>query len=300
MALSADSRLGPYEILSQIGAGGMGEVYKARDTRLNRVVAVKTLAHQISDKSELKKRFEREAQAIAALNHPHICVLHDIGNHEGIDYLVMEHLEGETLAGRLSKGPLPLDQALRYAIEIADALDKAHRQGVFHRDLKPGNIMALELFGRHVLKRPEDCSLHFELAVRRSSGITITIPLTPVIATPVQHGYDGYLGRNQTMQTVNVAELKNNLSLYLRQVRQGNEITIKDRHRVIARIIPALPSEDYEQELLELAAQGKVKLPQKPPDSNLWRTLKRARLSGGGRAGRGVLRRAMDEERRED
>lgn len=141
MALIVGTRLGPYEILSLIGEGGMGEVYQARDTRLNRTVAVKTLTQQISNSSELKKRFEREAQAIGALNHPHICVLYDIGNHANTDYLVMEHLEGETLASRLSKGPLPLDQALRYAIEIADAIDKAHGQGVFHRDLKPGNVM---------------------------------------------------------------------------------------------------------------------------------------------------------------
>ena len=141
MALSAGTRLGPYEIVSMIGAGGMGEVYKARDTRLNRTVAIKTLTQQFSDNADLKKRFEREAQAVAALNHPHICVLHDIGAQEGIEYLVMELLEGDTLAERLSKGPLPLDLALRYAAQIADALDKAHRQGVLHRDLKPGNIM---------------------------------------------------------------------------------------------------------------------------------------------------------------
>ena len=141
MALSAGTRLGPYEIVSMIGAGGMGEVYKARDTRLNRTVAIKTLTQQFSDNADLKKRFEREAQAIAALSHPHICVLHDVGIHEGTDYLVMEHLDGDTLASRLSKGPLPLDQALRYAAEIADALDKAHRAGIVHRDLKPGNIM---------------------------------------------------------------------------------------------------------------------------------------------------------------
>ena len=141
MALSAGTSLGPYEILSLIGAGGMGEVYKARDTRLNRTVAIKTLAQQVSNDSELKKRFEREAQAVAALNHPHICVLHDIGCQDGIDYLVMEYLDGETLAARLLKGPLPLEQALGYAVEIADALDKAHRASVTHRDLKAANIM---------------------------------------------------------------------------------------------------------------------------------------------------------------
>ena len=133
--------MGPYEILSAIGAGGMGEVYRARDTRLERIVAVKILPDHLSDRTELRERFEREARAIASLNHPHISTLHDIGHQDGTDFLVMEYLEGETLAERLKKGPLPLDQVLQYAIEISDALDKAHRKGITHRDLKPSNIM---------------------------------------------------------------------------------------------------------------------------------------------------------------
>src|SRR6202166_4581686 len=141
MAILPGRRLGPYEILSAIGAGGMGEVYKARDTRLDRIVAIKVLPSHLADRAELRERFEREARVVASLNHPHICTLHDIGHQDGIDFLVMEYLEGETLAQRLVKGPLPLDQVLRYAIEIADALDKAHRKGITHRDLKPGNIM---------------------------------------------------------------------------------------------------------------------------------------------------------------
>jgi len=141
LAIRTGQHLGPYEILSAIGAGGMGEVYRARDTRLERIVAVKILPDHLSDRAELRERFEREARTIASLNHPHICTLHDIGHQDGTDYLVMEYLEGETLADRLKKGPLPLDQVLRYAIEIADALDKAHRKGITHRDLKPGNIM---------------------------------------------------------------------------------------------------------------------------------------------------------------
>jgi Tol biopolymer transport system component/predicted Ser/Thr protein kinase len=141
MAILPGRRLGPYEILSSIGAGGMGEVYRARDTRLDRIVAVKVLPTHLADRSELRERFEREARTIASLNHPHICTLHDIGQQNGIDYLVMEYLEGETLAQRLQKGALPLEQVLQYAIEISDALDKAHRKGVTHRDLKPGNIM---------------------------------------------------------------------------------------------------------------------------------------------------------------
>jgi len=141
MPIAAGSQLGPHEIVSLIGAGGMGEVYRARDTRLDRIVAIKVLPAHLADNPELRERFEREARTIASLNHPHICVLHDIGRQDGTDYLVMEYLEGETLATRLLKGPLPLEQMLRYAMEIADALDKAHRKGVTHRDLKPGNIM---------------------------------------------------------------------------------------------------------------------------------------------------------------
>src|ERR1700740_2516027 len=141
MAILSGKRLGPYEILSAIGAGGMGEVYRARDTRLERIVAVKILPDHLSDRAELRERFEREARTIASLNHPHICTLFDIGHQDGTDFLVMEYLEGETLAERLKKGPLPLDQVLRYAIDIANALDKAHRKGITHRDLKPGNIM---------------------------------------------------------------------------------------------------------------------------------------------------------------
>src|SRR5713226_6679005 len=141
MGLRTGTRLGPYEILSAIGAGGMGEVYRARDTRLDRIVAIKVLPAHLADDPERRERFEREARTIASLNHPHICVLHDIGRQDGIDFLVLEYLEGETLAQRLLKGPLPIEQVLQYAIEIADALDKAHRKGITHRDLKPGNIM---------------------------------------------------------------------------------------------------------------------------------------------------------------
>jgi len=141
MSVSAGTRFGPYEILSAIGAGGMGEVYKARDTRLDRTVAIKILPTHLADRAELRERFEREAKTIASLNHPHICTLYDTGHQDDIDFLVMEYIEGETLAQRLQKGALPIQQVLQYAIEIADALDKAHRKGITHRDLKPGNIM---------------------------------------------------------------------------------------------------------------------------------------------------------------
>lgn len=141
MSLTKGQHLGPYDILSQIGAGGMGEVYRARDSRLARTVAIKVLPSELSNNSSLKQRFEREAKTISNLSHPHICTLHDVGHEDGIDYLVMEYLEGQTLAERLSKGPLPIDEVLRYALQICEALDKAHRQGIVHRDLKPGNIM---------------------------------------------------------------------------------------------------------------------------------------------------------------
>ena len=161
MPLEAGTQLGPYEILSPLGAGGMGEVYKARDTRLDRTVAIKVLLAHVADDPDLRQRFEREAKTISSLNHPHICTLHDIGQQDGIDYLVMEYLEGETLAQRLEKGALPLDRALQYAIEIADALDKAHRKGITHRDLKPGNIMITKAgtklldFGLAKLREPK-------------------------------------------------------------------------------------------------------------------------------------------------
>src|SRR5690349_14159839 len=141
MSLSSGVRLGPYEILDALGAGGMGEVYRARDTRLDRTVAIKILPEQLSSDPIRKQRFEREAKTISSLNHPHICTLHDVGSQDGLSYLVMECVEGETLAKRLEKGPLPLEQVLKYGAQIADALDKAHRSGVVHRDLKPGNIM---------------------------------------------------------------------------------------------------------------------------------------------------------------
>src|SRR5260221_4034292 len=141
MPLAPGAKLGPYEILTPLGAGGMGEVYRARDTRLERSVSIKVLPAEFSSDPVHKQRFEREAKAVSSLNHPHICVLHDIGSQDGIDYLVMECVEGETLAKRLERGPLPLEQVLKFGAQIADALDKANGSGVVHRDLKPGNIM---------------------------------------------------------------------------------------------------------------------------------------------------------------
>jgi len=141
MPLTTGSKLGPYEIIAPIGAGGMGEVYRAKDTRLDRIVAIKVLPSHLSENPQMKQRFEREARTISSLSHPNICSLYDVGHHNGTDFLVMEFLEGQSLANRLDKGPLPVDQVLKYGIQIAEALDKAHRQGVVHRDLKPANIM---------------------------------------------------------------------------------------------------------------------------------------------------------------
>ena len=141
MPLAQGTRLGPYAIEAPLGAGGMGQVYAAADTRLHRRVAIKVLAAGMAGDPTLTMRFEREAQAIAALNHPHICTLYDVGHHDGIDYLVMELVEGQSLADRIAAGALPLDQALACAIQIADALDAAHTRGIVHRDLKPGNVM---------------------------------------------------------------------------------------------------------------------------------------------------------------
>jgi serine/threonine protein kinase len=174
MPLGPGTRLGPYEILSALGAGGMGEVYKARDTRLDRTVAIKVLPAQFAADPEFRERFEREAKAISQLTHPHICTLYDVGSQDGTDFLVMEYLEGETLADRLAKGALSLEQALQVGIQIADALAKAHRAGVVHRDLKPGNIMVTKTGGK---------LLDFGLAktsasVGASAGISM-LPTTP-------------------------------------------------------------------------------------------------------------------------
>src|SRR5438270_2239716 len=141
MGLAADTKLGPYEIQSPLGAGGMGEVYRARDTRLERDVAIKVLPGSQSSDPSLRQRLDREAKAVSKLSHPNICTLHDIGHQDGVDFLVMELVEGETLEHRLVKGPLPSDQVLRYSAQIADALAKAHKVGITHRDLKPANIM---------------------------------------------------------------------------------------------------------------------------------------------------------------
>src|SRR5258707_13525264 len=177
MGLMTGTLLGPYEIVGPLGEGGMGEVYRARDTRLDRSVAIKILPAQFSTDPVRKQRFEREAKTISSLNPPHICVLHDVGSQDGMDYLVMECVEGDTLAKRLEKGPLPLDQVLKFGAQIADPLDKAHRSGVVHRDLKPGNIMLTPAGGK---------LLDFGLA-KPAAPLANTITLTAAVtqSTPM-------------------------------------------------------------------------------------------------------------------
>jgi serine/threonine protein kinase len=152
MPVAAGTRFGPYEIVSPAGAGGMGEVYRARDTRLDRTVAIKVLPQTLTDRPDVLQRFEREARAVSTLNHPNICTLHDVGTHNGTPYLVMEFVEGETLAERLTRGPLSLTDAYRIAIQTGEALDQAHRKNIIHRDLKPGNVMLAGAKGSNTVK----------------------------------------------------------------------------------------------------------------------------------------------------
>ena len=176
MPLHRGARLGPYEIVSPAGAGGMGEVYRARDTRLDRTVALKVLPSDLTNDAAARQRFEREARAVAALSHPHICTLHDIGQQDGKDFLVMEFLDGETLAVRLARGKLPLDQALHCGIQIADALAAAHRAGIIHRDLKPGNVMLTKAGAKLLdfgLAKPREQAI-----VNGQTATTLAAPLT--------------------------------------------------------------------------------------------------------------------------
>ena len=176
MALATGTRLGPYEVVSSIGAGGMGQVYKARDTRLARTVAIKVLTPALANDTLFLERFEREAKTISSLNHPHICTLYDVGSQNGVEFLVFEYLEGETLADRIGRGPLNIDEALRLATQIAGALERAHREGIVHRDLKPGNIMLV----RSGTTGPVAKLLDFGLAKQSSSG-----PVGVTVAGPV-------------------------------------------------------------------------------------------------------------------
>jgi serine/threonine-protein kinase len=193
MTLAPATRLGPYEIIAQLGSGGMGEVYKARDTRLDRTVAIKILPADVAGDAELRTRFEREASAIAALDHPHICAVYDVGQHDGVNYIVMQHLAGETLAARLARtqAPLPLEDVLPIAIAIADALDRTHRAGITHRDLKPANIMLTKTGAK---------LLDFGLAKHRGPIAGVSTSETTVFATATANTAHGtILGTVQYM-----------------------------------------------------------------------------------------------------
>ena len=192
MPLTAGATLGPYEILARAGAGGMGEVYKARDTRLNRTVAIKVLPAALTADPDARQRLDREAKAVAALSHPHICALFDIGHQDGTDFLVMEFLEGETLAERLTRGKLPLDEALRTGIQIADALATAHKAGIIHRDLKPGNVM-LTTRGATLL----DFGLAKPPPVALSAGVTQVATQQPLTGAGTLVGTLQYMAPEQ-------------------------------------------------------------------------------------------------------
>ncbi len=184
MALQPGSRLGAYEIVSLLGAGGMGEVYRAHDTRLDRTVAIKILPEAFAADPQLRDRFQREARAISQLNHANVCVLHDVGESEGTQFLVMEHLEGETLEVRLARGPLPVRDALTVAMQIADALFAAHRAGIVHRDLKPGNVYLTKAHGRDGSRQAK--LLDFGLAKTAApavAGASSMAPTTPPSVT---------------------------------------------------------------------------------------------------------------------
>ncbi len=178
MALTIGTHLGPYEILALLGAGGMGEVYRAHDTRLGRNVAIKVLSPRLATTAESRARFEREARTISQLSHPHICALYDIGRENDTEYLVMEFLEGETLADRLWNGPLPLTEALTVGAQIAEALDRAHRAGVVHRDLKPGNIMLTKSGAKLMDFGLARASGHVSVTGAESESPTLSRPLT--------------------------------------------------------------------------------------------------------------------------
>ena len=190
MSLEPGTRLGPYVIEGSLGAGGMGVVYRARDTRLDRTVAIKVLPPDLADDPLFRERFEREARVISSLSHPHICPLFDVGREAGVEFLVMEHLEGETLSARLERDLLPFGQALTIAIEIAAALDTAHRAGVIHRDLKPGNIF-LTKNGAKLLDfglAKSAGRVVASSAVQPSAGMPTALPTTPPVPTITAQG----------------------------------------------------------------------------------------------------------------
>src|SRR5688572_15461083 len=195
MSISSGTRLGPYEVLSKLGEGGMGEVYKARDTRLDRTVAIKVMASLGQADPDSRARFEREAKVLASFDHPHICALHDVGREGEIDYIVMPFVTGETLAARLATGPMPIPQVIETATQIADALDRAHGHGIIHRDLKPGNVMLTKSgarlldFGLARLEDPPTTGSPEDLATRSALTKAGTVMGTvPYMSPELLHG----------------------------------------------------------------------------------------------------------------
>src|SRR4029077_10031218 len=200
MDLSAGTRLGAYEIVAALGAGGMGEVYRARDTRLDRSVAIKILPSHLSCNPELKNRFEREARTLSSVTHTHICHLYDVGSQAGVEFLVMELLEGETLANRLQKGPLPLPDLLKIGVQIADALARAHRLGITHRDLKPANIMLTKSGAKLMdfgLAKPSTVGAVIPSSSSDAMTATLQSPATPISTIGMVVGTIQYMSPEQ-------------------------------------------------------------------------------------------------------
>ena len=264
MPLTAGTKLGPYRIRSQIGAGGMGEVYSATDTRLDRTVAIKVLPEHLADDPQRRERFEREAKAISSLNHPHICALYDVGDQDGTHYLVMELVEGETLKSRLKTGRLPLDQVIEYAMQIADALDNAHRKGVVHRDPKPGNIM-LTKSGVKVLD--------FGLARMADSGDQTLTVSSAVMGTPAYMAPEQFEGKKCDGRTDVYA-----LGLVLHEAATGRRLARGERPaldglptqfaHVIDRCLAQDPDKRWQSASdveAELQWAGKVPVPNSEP-----------------------------------
>ena len=243
MTLTAGTKLGPYRIVSAIGAGGMGEVYKATDTRLDRTVAIKVLPEHLAQSPERRERFEREAKAISQLNHPNICTLYDLGRQDGIDFLVMEYIEGETLADRLAKGGLPRDQALAYGAQIADGLGKAHRAGIVHRDLKPANVMltkpGVKLLDFGVAKLMET-----EFASDDSNAPTLQKDLTrerAVVGTPRYMAPEQLAGGNIDARTDIYA-----FGLVLREMLSDRTDPPPEIARVLSKCVAEDPDERWQ------------------------------------------------------
>ncbi len=249
MAIDSGKTLGPYEIIEQAGAGGMGEVYKAKDTRLDRIVAIKVLPTTFALNDDIKQRFEREAKTISSLNHPNICTLYDVGQQDNIQYLVMEFIEGETLSDKIKKGPIPMKEFLDISIQVADALDKAHRQGLIHRDLKPGNIM-LTKSGAKLLDFGL-AKIQLENSAPGVQSITQTTPLTGVgtLLGTMQYMAPEQLEGNEADTRSDIfsfGAVMYEMATGMRAFDGGSQATLiasilKDEPRSVSEVSPQLP-----------------------------------------------------------